>query len=497
MTWDSHTSTENLGNPGRKFRVLVYAVLPPEYGWKGEGIAQTIEKILMHSPADIEYTLCISKTHGSQIDNRIKYLSNIKIRYVGFSFGKKQQYSDNIKTIKYVGKGNRFSTIIHSKLSKLTSPMRKILWLLYSVFLMILLKIEFRGFPVIYNPSPSFVFSGNKHQKRIMSFWDPFVFEFSTFNAIRAPMLRKFLYNFLVKSDIIITQSKSNKEYLTKVFSASEDKVKIVYNGSPDYSKLFLEFSKVFPELKNFSRDTMLELWPISNDSKLTRNELQYFLEREITKKSVLFRIFSKISVKSKIIMISTQYRPYKGLESLFQVLDLLCQKLGERELHFVFTSEFPDKIRDQIFGRFPWAVDKVYEFSRLTDLQHACMYCICDLLLHPSFVEGGPTLYPAAEAASLGKPSLTNSGRHTQEMIERDGPQMAEVVADFTRKEETVKRIQDLLTNADAARRNVELIRKSMIPWSSAAAQYAEVFRVACDPRRQTVRKNGSGGGS
>jgi glycosyltransferase involved in cell wall biosynthesis len=330
---------------------------------------------------------------------------------------------------------------------------------------------------VIYNPSPVYALLTYKKIPKVFNFWDPFGFEYSAFGEGRRRELHRFMFRYYVKATAVVTQSHANRQYLEQVWKLDPKSINVVYNGSPDYGPLFQKFiDKIgFP----LTRDNVLTHWPRKRVAGFTKHDALATLLSDTLNISALFRLINSLTPASKIIMISTQYRPYKGFEALFNVLDALIHAAPEYDFRFVITAELPEKIRDRFNGKFAWETERVYEMTRLSNLQHACMYSLSDVVLHPSFAEGGPTQYPASEAASVGVPSLTNLGRHTREMLARDGDSLACVVAEFLKKDETVQSILRLMRDPVAREENIRMVESSRLHWSEIGAEYGRVFEA------------------
>jgi glycosyltransferase involved in cell wall biosynthesis len=478
-----------VADPGRTradwTSVLVWAVYPPGAGWRGEGISQTVENILLHSPEDTHYTLVVSAEHAPLVDEVLGCKSNVRIVPLGFTFSRLKTYDDVEKLVIQVGDGASFRERVERRFERVTKGLRWLVWRLTVRGSMVLAAAHIRSANVVFNPSPTYALNGFRRKPKIYGFWDPFVFEYSMFGPQRRPLLRNFMFRFLVRARSVVTQSSANRDYLVHVLHMDDNKIAVINNGAPSYTEIFAKFRAALPVGATFDRRSMLEFWPRRRRVAYDKMGAMELLIADTLNHSVLFRLAGSLRDNSKIIVVSTQYRPYKGFEMLFALIDRLIAVAPDLDFRFVFTAELPKDVHGRLLGRYAWLVDRVFEMTRLTNLQHACLYHLADLTLHPSLVEGGPTLYPASEAASVGCPSLTNAGRHTREMIERDGEAISTVVADFARFEATIPRIVELLTESATAAKNVTLIEAARVDWKVSSRAYSDLFRAVARGQR------------
>jgi hypothetical protein len=465
----------------KQTNVLVWAVYPPGAGWRGEGITQTVENILLHSPDSINYTLVISSSHLVEAQESLLDKKNITIVPLGFSLRKLKVWQDSHKLLRANAPAETLTDKIIQRIDHHGLQLENILWRLLLPIAKFNAWRYVRKADVIYNPSPTYSLTSYKKKPKVSSFWDPFVFEYTAFGKQRRRTLHELMYKYIVKSHRIITQSDANLQYLTQVWNQDARTIDVIHNGSPDYSEIFSNFCvNQMPKDVVFSRATALQYWPRRESKGTTKYIALDTLLAETLNASMLYRLLNSISEESKLIVISTQYRPYKGFEALFTMFDALIVTGNKYDFRFILTAELPEKIRDQFTSRYPWFVERVYELTRLSNAQHACLYKISDITLQPSFVEGGPTQYPASEAATLNIPSLTNIGRHTREMIKRDGAELMNVTADFLKKDQTISAILHLLENAAVAKSNIELTLASRVSWHQSSLAYATCFNEA-----------------
>ena len=188
----------------------------------------------------------------------------------------------------------------------------------------------------------------------------------------------------------------------------------------------------------------------------------------------MLHKLIVKTSEKdNKIIMISTQYRPYKGFECLFEVFNLLIEEYPQYYFKFVFTGFVPNSF----YIKYPWAFNLVFEMQRLKNYQHAYMYKISDLVIHSSFVEGGVGNYPMFEAASINIPSLSNMGRHMLELQEKWKKNIDILVIDLIDKKSAVTKIFEMLFDNKLREKNVSLINSMRFSWQESSKKYQNLF--------------------
>ncbi len=459
----------------RPTNVLVWAVYPPTAGWRGEGITQTLENILLNAPKSVHYTLVLSAAHLPIARETLGDSENIRLVPFGLNLRSLKIWTDPARLLKETGPAEDFSSKLGYFSDKIIDALLALIYFCSSPVSKFLVSKVIKRSDVIYNPSPVYSLLSYKKIPKVFNFWDPFVFEYSAFGNVRRRELHRFMFKYFLKAKEIVTQSKANEQYLKNIWNFSAGSVNVIYNGSPNYRDLYKKFQDeigVKLTLKN-----ILDFWPRKRIAGFTKAEALSVLLSETLNSSMLFRLTNASSPETKIIMISTQYRPYKGFEALFDVLDALIKAAPQFDFRFVITAELPEKVRERFSGKYSWETERVYEMTRLSNIQHACMYSVSDIVLHPSFAEGGPTPYPASEAASLGIPSLTNLGRHTIEMLERDGGGLACTVADFLKKDQTVQQILNLLTDQKLREENVLNIENARVDWAKIGSEYAKVF--------------------
>jgi len=453
-------------------RLLVYIPLPPHAHWRGEGIAQTIENILLNLPSDQKITVLTSSEAAATITSIFAQRSNLETMtwfgrpaaFVRTNTATAQDLLDEADT-------GVVSRVVSRFTRKATSIVAAGRYLVAKFFtdLMLRRRMIAKNCSAIWVPQLAFDVRPISGMKKIVSFWDPFVFEYSDFGN-RQSLLKLFCKR-ISTADAIITQSKANKSYLTEVLGLDADSISVINNGSPDYSRLEWRHESNSEIPTDLDLYKLTNNWPASwTDASGKRASAAYIDDR--LNHSILFRLKTDTKKTTKVIFVSTQYRPYKGFEGLFQIYDSLVRRNDGNDYRFLFTGEVPKRIKD----RYSWSTSRIYELSRLSTIQHMCIYRISSLVLHPSHVEGGVGTYPTFEAASVGVPSLMNSGRHTSELIDQLA-EATELVVDFAQIDQTIAAIEDLLSNEAKAQRNVEVANKARIEWGDAASRYATLF--------------------
>lgn len=446
--------------------VLIFFPMPPTTGWRGEGIAQTIENIIRFS-TKTKYTLVV----GSHVVNDIQAELSDAIR------------SERLKILS-IGAANakmdslpeyRFLTSFY----KTYLTLRFYLSLQFFIFKMFILSL----FGVNKNritllPSPFLAIAALPFSKKIgIFFWDPFVLEFQKFDINSRTLVARLLKYATHLATFIITQSQANKNYLTNFFGVDEQKIHVAEHGAPDYGPLLANKVVTINNIHTFWKENkvdfgnnMLSFYFHVLKKSLTSRHL-----RTSINKAVLHRLTAKESNKeTKIIMVSTQYRPYKGFEPLFDVLSLLTKKYEDKfNFKFIFTGNIPK----HLYKKHSWANFFVYEFNRVGSLEHATLYKISDLVIHPSIVEGGLASYPMFEAASLNVPALCNMGRHMFELQTKNKKNIDDVCLDLTNKKESINKILNLLTDKTSSLNNINLINSMRISWADSAAKYEDIF--------------------
>jgi len=323
-----------------------------------------------------------------------------------------------------------------------------------------------RGEPV-YFPIPNLAFDvGSPKGMVILSFWDNFVGEFPQFTSVREKLTAR-LNSVLARADVIITQSQANRRYLEGVLGICPDVIRVVELGGNDYAGLMRNLQIEDDDLGLGKEHTvrLLATWE-SVTPLQSRNSSQHLLEL-----SVLYRLCESFKDGTRLLMVSTQDRPYKNIDRLLEIVDVLRSR--GRDIKVAMTAVLKEDRRRRWTERFPWFVESVFEFPRLAPATHALLYRLADLVVHPSIVEGGPTPFPAYEAASLGTPALMQEGRHTRELFTRCGDDTRAFCVDLFDTTTAITRIEELLDDATTRSRNVQALLGTCDSWGDVAKRF------------------------
>jgi glycosyltransferase involved in cell wall biosynthesis len=463
-------------------KILIWIPLPTTSAWRGEGISQTLEHIISNAQQDIEFHIVgnteslqsIFEALGSKADSHYFYNQNILLT----------RFKNQNQNLIDVDKLLKFNQHLYFKLftQRYLPGITKFINLMALPYYLLITKLHsyliqknliFKKIPFVWAPLPSIPNIENIGSKLILSFWDAFVLEYSEFEVgVKNIISEKFTKLFHSGNYLkIITQSEHNKNFLINLFGVDECKIKVIRLGSPDYS-IHLE---KFNDFRNgiIKRDFKItsEYWqePKYFEPK-NRKELNIYINKyysNIANKALLLRLLYKIKNDTKIIMISTQNRPYKGLGVALEIINQLKLQNQENNYLLITTCDIPTKLKD----KYPQMYDDIIEFSRVSNYNHAFLLSISNLVLHPSFVEGGLGTYSMYEAASVGIPSLSNSGRHTLELTSLYPDLNNIAFSDFTKINDVKSKINDLLFNDLAITRNIKVINSTRNNWSIVAS--------------------------
>ena len=469
--------------------MLVWLPLPPGSGWRGEGIVQTIENIVCHISSDYNIEILVSLDHYHEATEAFDDYKNIKVvplSYLWLLFrlilNRKKISIDKSRV-----RENGLDKIL--KKSILTIGFNKIVRPIALFFdrgdyvsklkmFTVLHKRNFlfRKCRSVWCPSPNIFFQYQLRSKKIFSFWDPFVFEYeSEYSQISEYFMITFARHYF-NADIITTQSKFNKRFLIDNFAIDDEKIKIINNGAPDYTGLIgqdlVEKRTTSPILKIDERLKIMEKFPLKPLSGYSMDSIRRNIRKNFVVYSQIFKLRNRINNNSKLLFVSTQNRPYKGFSTLFMQLDKLI-KHGKFDLIIVFTSKVDERTRK----KYPWFLDRVFEITRVSNLQHAHIYMMSDLVLHPSYIEGGMGSYPQYEAASLGIPSLMNSGRHMEYLKDFSEVDISKFTVSFENFEDFSSKVYTLLHSESTIRDNILESKSTIVTWTSAAEKYKQQF--------------------
>ena len=448
----------------KNYNVMIFMPFSPKSNWRGEGIAQTIESIIRYSADKITYTLVVGSHVEKEVTEELsKEITSNRLKLIPIGFNKKKIDREKDSFVAY-------------RISCLLFYLSLGFFIIKQAFFSFL-RISKYHFTFVPSPLLSIVASIFS-KKMAISFWDPFVLEYPhAFSESFRLLIVKLLKYGVHSADVVITQSNTNKNYLIRFFGLDSKKIKVIENGHPDY-RCYLYDQAITTEnimmawdnKKEFVSDSRMKLYYHYLIKKKTHRSL-----KDNLKKNVLHRLITKDSPKeSKIIVISTQYRPYKGFESLFLVCDSLIKKYySQYKFKFLFTGSVPLVF----YQKYAWANALVFEMQRLESRQHAYIYSIADLVIHPSFVEGGMGTYPMFEAASLNVPSLSNMGRHMLELQKKYEEDIDVLCIDLIDIEAASEKIFMLLTNTELRKHNVSLTNSVRTFWEDSGKKYQDLF--------------------
>ena len=449
--------------------IAIWIPLRPGSSWRGEGIAQTVENIISNLSPRTTCTLVVSREHTSDLVGLIEKCPNVKLVTLGFSKGREVEITpESIPNSSIFQLA--FSKMKLNRVKKAQATIRNIGYILalYTFTMLQRMGLFLPQCKTVWIPTPIIPYSYLLKGRKIFSFWDPFVFEYRDFSDISSALYKHFknIYKYATE---IITQSESNRDFLESVFRPGSARIHVVNNGSPDFSPFLSEFESIGSRnyrdiIKKWNRPSYFAPDYESAYDKLIADNIN---------KTVLWRLSKKIlSSNDKIIMISTQLRPYKGFGVLFEVLDGLIKQEGKYRYHIITTSEVPSWIKE----KYPLLYERLHEIIRVSNKQLAQLYYMTDLVLHPSYVEGGLGVYPQFEAASVGTPSLVNIGRHILEHGKEGSPPLHTSI-DFVNTKATIETIERLMNSQSEQQFNIMESKELAISWKDSAKKYDDIF--------------------
>lgn len=399
-------------------KVLVWLPLPDDSNWVGEGIAQTLERWLEVAHDDVSFTLFVNAKAKDHLQKVFKGKSNLNLVGNEIFFG--SQVDDDFEKIEYT-KSYKNKILPYVVFNKAFSFLKSVAYVL-KIYLATWLynkRFIFSDCDLVWVPSPSVPFVERLTVPVAYSFWDPFVFEYDEFKlGPREAYLNKLRVMLWQgrRNAHVLTQSDANRRFLSDIMNVPEKNISYVRLGCPDYMALVSDnFCAISAYKKSRSRN-ILDLWIDELERELLEingvrraKKVNKFIEDA----AIFFRYANNIEENSRLILVSTQNRPYKGLSTLLESLAAL-KKISKYKLHFAFTCSLSGDDK----RRHPELYESLLEFSRLSNKMHAILTACSDLVLHPSYVEGGLGSYSMYESASVNVPSLTNKGRHTSELV-------------------------------------------------------------------------------
>jgi len=463
----------------KKINILLWVPLRPGSHWTAEGIAQTIEHILSEI-SEVNITVLVNKEHYSVLKQIFEEQDNINIVPLSFRWllfkkelksPKKPKYDSRYFDIETLSVNKNLLNTIFKKISKKISNIIDSLGIFsYGTRLKIFTNLHkygyFRKYHKTWVPVPIIPWIDQLRGETILSFWDPFGFEYRDFSDVAIFLHKNFLI-ILNSVTHIVTQSNNNKEYLVKMFQLDPNKISVIYLGYPNYAPLLDRHTLAIKD-----KDLLIQKW----EEKIVKsnNINDYFIKihKEFINHSLLFRLKKRLTPKTQILMISTQFRPYKGFETLFKTLDKLIKEYSS-DMYFIFTGIVPKKLKDQ-YSHFH---ENIIEINRVSNKQHALLYKIADLTLHPSYAEGGLGCFPQFESASVGTPCLVNRGRHTDEMVLELNENLKHIVYDFTDVNSLYSAICQILNSQEHQKENIQNIMNSYRSWKEASKEYETLF--------------------
>ena len=469
--------------------VLVYLPMPKGSSWRGEGIAQVVEKIIENT-SDVNWTIMSNAEILQQASDALSSVENVN--YLNFETRSQLVPSQKVKqyieiSFKDVQEHNRLVNqyILNLKIFRVIKKfMARLKWLVGNTFYsFIYSKSFYEKFDYVWVPSPVVPISSNiPKNKLLISFWDPFVFEYSAFDEFT----KKYFYFRFSKSlndcNKIITQSNMNFDYLTNVLNVDRSKIAVCplatgdmtnfVNEAWDNARETNQLVKYWPN-KTYQRFVKLGSVPktqLSNVAFKTRSLVLEEYAKELTNKSELWRLEKRLGPNAKIFVISTQSRPHKGIHNIFQIIDKLV-KLNP-DYYFIFTGNVHVYLK-----KFPQLNENIIQVSRVSNEQLAFLYKIADIAIHPSFVEGGLGTGPQFEASSVGTPCIVNYGRHIKEAERYFATSLNEIHSNFLDIEETIHKIGDVLNNEKTAKENVKKLMQNKISWASVGKSFSQII--------------------
>lgn len=459
--------------------VAIWLPLPASAGWRGEGIVQTVEHMLENVPQQdtrLEFELVVSPAHASLVDREFRHHPRVRIRPLPLLTrrGRKRKF-----TAEQIKEGFVDPTLLHHLRAKAHAFRQSLPFLprndffRYGVVLAFYVLLQRLGLlfrnRIFWFPSPLIPLTSMLRGARVCSFWDPFIFEYGAYHGVGHKLYPMFLRH-ISRADHIITPSVFNRDYLREVLDVPANKITLIANGSPDYSKYALTKSGPADDIG----DQVLSRFGRREFSGPLYAVQEHYIEQALAK-SVLMRLLAKRKADPtlKTLFISTQYRPHKGLDEFLEVARQLVQRDDRTfRYQFVFTAFLPESVKEN----FPELREQLHELTRLSNRDHALIYQLSDLVIHPSHVEGGSMPYPLFEAASVGVPCLVNRGRHLDEALTRH-PGLSCAVFDVCNPPAAIAAIDEVLQNPHRQKQILSEVEGAWRSWEDAAADYCAVF--------------------
>lgn len=455
--------------------IVVWLPLPAFSSWRGEGIIQTVEHILANAPTSHEsprWTLILSPAHKDEVHRDVLNHPRIDIktlRGLG-AIERKHSYTTD-KIISYIKRPTfmqRFTQVIEAQL--FATLKRRLDLIRYGVMLTVHTHWQVFGGSFkadgIWIPTPIIPLAHRLRGRKTCSFWDPFIFEYASYRDTGEMFLPQFLRLFQA-AESIITQSDYNRRYLLNVMNTPAQCIHVINNGTNDYSRYKIPETVSQGErdefiLTNFGRSDFF------GQLSKVRNK---FIDQFHTK-SVLMRLIErkKSLPNARVIFVSTQFRPHKGMYEMLETATKLIEADDDNSDYlFVFTAKLPQ----QVVSRYPRLHEHTYELTRLANKDHALIYQLADLVIHPSHAEGGLP-YPIHEAASLDVVCLINKGRHVME-AQQLRPELSALIIDIRKPKQAALKIRHVLSDKDQRKDMLAAAMSLERPWSQVAQEYID----------------------
>lgn len=457
--------------------IAVWLPLPGSSHWRGEGIVQTVENILAKASADesaVSWVLIVGPAHASQITKAVANHPKVTVRTLPGLSGRSRQRQHDLQVVTaYLAKPSPWQ-IIERGWRKVWShrPMKGRFELVrYGVMLTIYSCLQSMGVAFRYKyfwlPAPIIPHLALLRGQKTYSFWDPFIFEYATFHSAGFVTMPRFLSHYSAENRII-TQSEYNRAYLQEVWNVPAKNIQVINNGTNNYENFRLPIgAHEKPDsvmLDNFGRTTFTGALHQASDRLINQLMAKATLSRLLARRKHLSN--------SKTLFISTQYRPHKGLDEMLEIASLLVETESSFSYQFVFTATLPDVLMD----RYPRLHEHLFQLTRLSNKDHALVYQLADLVIHPSHAEGGGIPYPVHEAASLDTPCLINIGRHTHEAVAAH-PALASLTFDISQPETAAQRIRQTLADPEAQAAMLAAAKSCERPWELVANEYVDAL--------------------
>lgn len=442
-------------------KVLIWIPFAEKTNWRGEGIAFSVEKILFNSDNVVQYDIYTAKSVAGEILDSFEekqLLCNAR-----FLNGVKRKVKKEAKIIEIDLIQNRgIAAILFEKLEGYLNKVSKYTKILNKFIITINRDWLFSRYDAVWVPSPIFKIKSTSNRDKIFyNFWDPFVFEYGFFSFYQ----KYFFYSqisFIKKNKYkIITQSEFNKKYLNEVLGFGVDSINVVRLGGAD-DQLLNNHSTSLCKVPFHSYPQRSSRYRIYLDT----------IVNELDNKSALFRSMSRLTKDTKVIFVSTQNRPYKGL---CRFLNIYVELLKEQDIFLITTADVSELLKNE----FPELTESVCILKRVTNNQHKFLIQNSDLIIHPSYVEGGQGAFPMFEAAAMGVPSLVNWGRHIEEFKKfyPNENSLDKISVDFDKDLAVKEKICDLLYNREKINENISAVAKLNYKWSDTAMNYVRIF--------------------